>query len=106
MQGKLSFNFVRAVARERVSPFNKFGNGVEVGRPENGNKRLKRIVINSGAALSLQMPHHQAEQLVFVRGTARVTRRDEAFLVSGNESTYIPIGTRHRLEKPDKCHGK
>ena len=68
-----------------------------------GNRfQVKRIVVNPGAALSLQMHHHRAEHWVVVRGTARVTRGDETFLVSENESTYIPIGTRHRLENPGK----
>jgi mannose-1-phosphate guanylyltransferase / mannose-6-phosphate isomerase len=64
--------------------------------------QVKRIVVNPGAALSLQMHHHRAEHWVVVRGTARVTRGDETLLVSENESTYIPIGTRHRLENPGK----
>ena len=64
--------------------------------------QVKRIVVNPGAALSLQMHHHRAEHWIVVRGTARVTRGDETFLVSENESTYIPIGTRHRLENPGK----
>ncbi len=68
-----------------------------------GNRfQVKRIVVNPGAALSLQMHHHRAEHWVVVRGTARVTRGDETFLVSENESTFIPIGTRHRLENPGK----
>jgi mannose-1-phosphate guanylyltransferase/mannose-6-phosphate isomerase len=68
-----------------------------------GNRfQVKRIVVNPGAALSLQMHHHRAEHWVIVRGTARVTRGEETFLVSENESTYIPIGTRHRLENPGK----
>lgn len=64
--------------------------------------QVKRIVVNPGAALSLQMHHHRAEHWVVVRGTARVTRGDETFLVSENESTYIPLGTRHRLDNPGK----
>jgi len=68
-----------------------------------GNRfQVKRIVVNPGAALSLQMHHHRAEHWVVVRGTARVTRGDENFLVSENESTYIPIGTKHRLANPGK----
>jgi len=68
-----------------------------------GNRfQVKRIVVNPGAALSLQMHHHRAEHWVVVRGTARVTRGDETFLVSENESTFIPIGTKHRLENPGK----
>jgi mannose-1-phosphate guanylyltransferase/mannose-6-phosphate isomerase len=70
---------------------------------DTGNRfQVKRIVVNPGAALSLQMHHHRAEHWVVVRGTARVTRGEETFLVSENESTYIPIGTRHRLENPGK----
>lgn len=64
--------------------------------------QVKRIVVNPGAALSLQMHHHRAEHWVVVRGTARVTRGEETFVLSENESTYIPIGTRHRLENPGK----
>jgi len=68
-----------------------------------GNRfQVKRIVVKPGAALSLQMHHHRAEHWVVVRGTAQVTRGDETFLVSENESTYIPIGTKHRLENPGK----
>lgn len=68
-----------------------------------GNRfQVKRIVVNPGAALSLQMHHHRADHCVVVRGTAGVTRGDETFVVSENESTYIPIGTRHRLENPGK----
>ncbi|MEJ2141805.1 MAG: cupin domain-containing protein, partial [Gammaproteobacteria bacterium] len=53
-----------------------------------------------GAALSLQMHHHRAEHWVVVTGTAKVTRGEEVFLVGENESTYIPIGMKHRLENP------
>lgn len=64
--------------------------------------QVKRIVVNPGAALSLQMHHHRAEHWIVVRGTARVTRAEETFLVSENESTYIPLGTPHRLENPGR----
>ncbi len=62
--------------------------------------QVKRIVVKQGAALSLQMHHHRAEHWVVVRGTARVTRGEEVFLLSENQSTYIPIGVTHRLENP------
>ncbi len=62
--------------------------------------QVKRIVVKPGASLSLQMHHHRAEHWVVVHGTARVTRNDEVYLVSENESTYIPLGTKHRLENP------
>ncbi|MDP2902391.1 MAG: mannose-1-phosphate guanylyltransferase/mannose-6-phosphate isomerase [Methylovulum sp.] len=64
--------------------------------------QVKRIMVNPGASLSLQLHHHRAEHWVVVRGTARVTRGEETFLVSENESTFIPLGTIHRLENPGK----
>jgi mannose-1-phosphate guanylyltransferase / mannose-6-phosphate isomerase len=64
--------------------------------------QVKRLVVHPGAALSLQMHHHRAEHWIVVRGTARVTRGDEVFLLTENESTYIPLGTRHRLENPGR----
>ena len=64
--------------------------------------QVKRIMVKPGEALSLQMHHHRAEHWVVVSGTARVTRGDEIKLVSENESTYIPIGTKHRLENVGK----
>ena len=66
-----------------------------------GNRfQVKRIVVKPGEALSLQMHHHRAEHWVVVRGTARVTHGEEVFLLSENQSTYIPIGETHRLENP------
>ncbi|SFN76326.1 mannose-1-phosphate guanylyltransferase / mannose-6-phosphate isomerase [Nitrosospira briensis] len=62
--------------------------------------QVKRIVVKPGAALSLQMHHHRAEHWIVVSGTAQVTRGDASYLVSENESTFIPLGTRHRLENP------
>ena len=68
-----------------------------------GNRfQVKRIVVNPGASLSLQMHHHRAEHWIVVSGTARVTCGEKILLMSENESTYIPIGTRHRLENPGK----
>jgi mannose-1-phosphate guanylyltransferase/mannose-6-phosphate isomerase len=70
---------------------------------ESGERfQVKRIVVEPGAALSLQMHYHRAEHWIVVRGTARVTRGEESFLLTENESTYIPPGTRHRLENPGK----
>ena len=62
--------------------------------------QVKRLSVKPGAALSLQMHHHRAEHWIVVSGTARVTCDDRVFLLSENESTYIPIGTKHRLENP------
>ena len=64
--------------------------------------QVKRIVVQPGGRLSLQMHHHRAEHWVVVRGTARVTRGEESFLLSENQSTYIPLGVTHRLENPGK----
>jgi mannose-1-phosphate guanylyltransferase / mannose-6-phosphate isomerase len=70
---------------------------------ESGERfQVKRIVVDPGAALSLQMHYHRAEHWIVVRGTAKVTRGEETFLLTENESTYIPPGTRHRLENPGK----
>jgi mannose-1-phosphate guanylyltransferase/mannose-6-phosphate isomerase len=62
--------------------------------------QVKHIVVNPGASLSLQMHHHRAEHWIVVSGTARVTKNDEVFLLAENESTYIPLGVKHRLENP------
>lgn len=67
-----------------------------------GRFLVKRIVVKPGASLSLQMHYHRAEHWVVVRGTAKVTRGDSSFLVTENESTFIPLGTKHRLENPGK----
>ena len=64
--------------------------------------QVKRISVNVGASLSLQMHHHRAEHWIVVSGTAEVTCGDEVLLLSENESTYIPLGTKHRLHNPGK----
>ena len=91
----------------------------EDGRPEHVNHRrvhrpwgaydildsgpgfqVKRLTIDPGASISLQMHRHRAEHWVVVAGTARVTRGDEVFLLQENESAYVSQGTRHRIENP------
>lgn len=67
-----------------------------------GRFLVKHIVVKPGASLSLQMHYHRAEHWVVVRGTAKVTRGDSSFLVTENESTFIPLGTKHRLENPGR----
>ncbi|NOY61676.1 MAG: mannose-1-phosphate guanylyltransferase/mannose-6-phosphate isomerase [Gammaproteobacteria bacterium] len=62
--------------------------------------QVKRIVVNPGATLSLQMHHHRAEHWIVVTGTAKVTCGDKVFLVTENQSTYISVGEKHRLENP------
>jgi len=62
--------------------------------------QVKRIQVNPGQKLSLQLHHHRAEHWVVVRGTARVTRGDVVSLLTEDQSTYIPLGEKHRLENP------
>lgn len=59
--------------------------------------QVKRIMVNPGASLSLQLHHHRAEHWVVVKGTAEVTRDEEVILLSEDQSTYIPLGKKHRL---------
>jgi mannose-1-phosphate guanylyltransferase/mannose-6-phosphate isomerase len=62
--------------------------------------QVKRIVVNPGASLSLQLHHHRAEHWIVVRGTAEVQCGEKTFILSENESTFIPLGVRHRLSNP------
>ncbi|MCK0097035.1 mannose-1-phosphate guanylyltransferase/mannose-6-phosphate isomerase [Yoonia sp. F2084L] len=64
--------------------------------------QVKRIVVNPGASLSLQSHHHRSEHWIVVQGTANVTVGNNVDLVTENQSIYIPLGTRHRLENPGK----
>jgi mannose-6-phosphate isomerase len=69
---------------------------------ENSNYKIKRIEVLPGQRLSLQKHHHRSEHWIVVSGTAMVTNGDRVFQVNVNESTYIPIGSQHRLENPGK----
>lgn len=70
---------------------------------DNGERfQVKRIKVKPGEKLSVQMHHHRAEHWIVVSGTANVTNGDDTFLVTENESTYIPIGEVHALENPGK----
>ncbi len=64
--------------------------------------QVKRLSLKPGGMLSLQMHHHRAEHWIVVQGTARVTCNDKTFLLSENESTYVPVGATHRIENPGK----
>ncbi len=64
--------------------------------------QVKRLVVNPGASLSLQLHHHRAEHWVVVSGTARITCDDKVFLLEENQSTYIPLGAKHRIDNPGK----
>lgn len=64
--------------------------------------KIKRVVLKPGARLSLQLHRKRSEHWVVVTGTARATKENETYLVHTNESTYIPVNTKHRLENPEK----
>jgi mannose-1-phosphate guanylyltransferase len=85
------------VDREVYRPWGKY-DSIDIGN----RYQVKRITVNPGAKLSVQMHHHRAEHWIVVSGTARVTKGDQTFLLSENESTYIPVGTIHALENPGK----
>ncbi|HEY9040379.1 MAG TPA: mannose-1-phosphate guanylyltransferase/mannose-6-phosphate isomerase [Roseovarius sp.] len=67
-----------------------------------GRFQVKRIVVNPGAALSLQSHHHRSEHWIVVEGTARVTVGEDVRLLTENQSVYIPLGATHRMENPGK----
>jgi mannose-1-phosphate guanylyltransferase len=83
--------------REVYRPWGKY-DSVDSGE----RYQVKRITVDPGAKLSVQMHHHRAEHWVVVSGCARVTKGEETFLLSENQSTYIPIGEVHALENPGK----
>lgn len=64
--------------------------------------QVKRIKVKPGERLSLQKHHHRAEHWIVVHGTAEVTRGEDTFVLAENESTYIPLGVKHRLANPGK----
>ena len=84
-----------SIHRKVFRPWGSY-DGVDAGE----RFQVKRIVVKPGGILSLQMHHHRAEHWIVVSGTARITRGDEVFLLSENQSTFIPLGTTHRLENP------
>ena len=85
------------IHREVYRPWGKY-DSIDVGN----RYQVKRITVNPGAKLSVQMHYHRAEHWIIVSGTASVTNGEETFMVTENESTYIPIGQIHALENPGK----
>lgn len=83
--------------RESYRPWGR--NDIVVNTPR---YHVNRITVKPGGQFSLQMHHHRAEHWVILSGTARVTINDENFLLTENQSTFIPIGAQHRLENPGK----
>ncbi|QAU24930.1 mannose-1-phosphate guanylyltransferase/mannose-6-phosphate isomerase [Dyella sp. M7H15-1] len=91
--GRTEHSFHRVVHR----PWGSY-DSLEAG----GRFQVKRIVVKPGASLSLQKHHHRAEHWIVVSGTAEVTCDDKVFLMAENQSTYIPLGSMHRLRNPGK----
>jgi mannose-1-phosphate guanylyltransferase/mannose-6-phosphate isomerase len=89
--------YEHALHRQVFRPWGSYDN-IDIGE----RFQVKRLVVHPGGVLSLQMHHHRAEHWVVVSGTARITRGDETFLLEENQSTYIPIGVRHRIENPGR----
>ncbi|EJX1326870.1 mannose-1-phosphate guanylyltransferase/mannose-6-phosphate isomerase, partial [Vibrio parahaemolyticus] len=85
------------VHREVYRPWGKY-DSIDFGVRDH----VKRITVNPGEKLSIQMHHHRAEHWIVVSGTARVTNDDKTFLVTEDQSTYIPLGVVHALENPGK----
>jgi mannose-1-phosphate guanylyltransferase len=83
--------------REVYRPWGKY-DSIDFGE----RYQVKRITVKPGEKLSVQMHHHRAEHWIVVSGTARVTNGDKSFILSENESTFIPIGAVHALENPGK----
>jgi mannose-1-phosphate guanylyltransferase/mannose-6-phosphate isomerase len=89
-------NISQAVQHRKVArPWGAY-DSVDVGE----RHQVKRITVRPGAKLSLQMHRHRAEHWIVVKGTALVTRGEEKILLAENQSTYIPLGVKHRLENP------
>jgi mannose-1-phosphate guanylyltransferase/mannose-6-phosphate isomerase len=94
---KAAGRYEAALHREVYRPWGSY-DGIDSGE----RFQVKRLTVKPGASMSLQMHHHRAEHWIVVEGTARITRGEETFLLEENQSTYIPIGTRHRIENPGK----
>jgi mannose-1-phosphate guanylyltransferase/mannose-6-phosphate isomerase len=94
---KADGRYEHSLHREVFRPWGSYDN-IDIGE----RFQVKRLVVRPGGVLSLQMHHHRAEHWVVVSGTANITRGDETFLLEENQSTYIPIGVRHRIENPGR----
>jgi len=90
----------RVELEEHVRVYRPWGNYQTT--DENSRYKVKRIVVKPGEQLSLQKHHHRSEHWVVVSGTAIVTRGDDVLTLTEDQSVYIPLGTKHRLENPGK----
>jgi mannose-1-phosphate guanylyltransferase/mannose-6-phosphate isomerase len=96
-QLKAQGRYETALHREVFRPWGSY-DSIDLG----DRFQVKRLCVKPGASMSLQLHHHRAEHWIVVSGTARITRGEEVFLLGENESTYIPMGTKHRIENPGK----
>jgi mannose-1-phosphate guanylyltransferase len=96
-QLKLNDRPEASMNREVYRPWGKY-DSIDSGE----RYQVKRITVNPGAKLSVQMHHHRAEHWIVVSGTAKVTNGDKDLLLTENQSTYIPVGVIHALENPGK----
>jgi mannose-1-phosphate guanylyltransferase/mannose-6-phosphate isomerase len=94
---KAGGRYEHSLHREVFRPWGSY-DSIDIGE----RFQVKRLMVHPGGVLSLQMHHHRAEHWVVVSGTARITRGDETYLLEENQSTYIPIGVRHRIENPGR----
>jgi len=92
-QGRAEADFHRKVHRP-------WGSYEGLGKAE--RFQVKHIVVKPNQSLSLQMHYHRSEHWIVVKGSAEITRGEETFLLTENQSTYIPLGTKHRLRNPGK----
>ena len=88
----------RLEADEHVTGYRPWGTYESISRGE--RFQVKRIVVHPGKSLSLQMHHHRAEHWVVVEGVAEVVNGEQTILLSENQSTFIPVGAKHRLTNP------
>jgi mannose-1-phosphate guanylyltransferase/mannose-6-phosphate isomerase len=94
---KVDGRYEHSLHREVYRPWGSY-DGIDGGH----RFQVKRLTIKPGAQLSLQLHHHRAEHWIVVSGTARITLGEKVFLLEENQSTYIPIGEKHRIENPGK----
>ena len=94
VETKLASNPLAIAARE-IRPWGSFTT-----LEEGAGYKIKRIEVNPGHRLSLQMHHHRSEHWIVVSGTAKVTCGDREMILGSNQSTYVPQCTTHRLENP------
>lgn len=90
----------RKEVSENVTMYRPWGSYTVIA--EGDGFKAKRIVVKPGGKLSLQMHYHRSEHWIVISGTGKITLGDKQFLLRENESTFIPIGTKHRLENPGR----